>query len=253
MWAWPAVVRQVAKRVAIGISRILPLNIVPLDAMLRALQKLAIVVSGAIIYRDWKLQASGRPQFFKHQLNLVRWVKEPARWAFVARGVYAREAMFKGCKVLDLCCGDGSGSYLFFADIAGHIDSVDNNAAALAYATRYHQLPNISYHGLDIVRQGLPAAGYDFVVWNAAICYFTKDEIVMILDKIARSGKGSMTLTGMLPRANGWIDHKTEFADTDSVRELLALRFRHVTVKEVSEADSVTFYFSASQPMVMAA
>ena len=42
--------------------------------------------------------------------------------------------MFDKCKVLDVCCGDGSYSYMFFSDIAGHIDAIDNDEYALQYA-----------------------------------------------------------------------------------------------------------------------
>src|SRR3989442_13652216 len=168
------------------------LRLVPLDVLLLLSQRTGKRIASILMFRDWWLEAYDRPQFFKHQINLSRWRFEPARWSFAARGVYARQSMFKGCSVLDLCCGDGSNSYLFFSDIAGHIDAVDNDSAALAYARRYHVAPVISYHQIDIVNRPLPPGPYDFVVWNAAICYFTESEIRAILGKIVPAGKGSM-------------------------------------------------------------
>jgi SAM-dependent methyltransferase len=238
-----------AKKRLRGLAKRLPFNGLPLDAMLWLSQRATSTLAGLVQFRDWTLQAQGRPQFFKHYINLGRWASEPAQWSFTARGVYAREGMTKGCKVLDLCCGDGSYSYLFFSDIAGHVDAVDSDLHALAYARKYCAAPVIRYHELDITRQPLPAADYDFVVWNAAICYFSEAEIRQILGNIIGAGKPTMRLNGMLPKANGWIDHKTEFTHTQSVEVLLRQYFQVVAVKELDEGSSVQFYFQASAPV----
>jgi len=225
------------------------LRLVPLDAFLFLSQRMGKRIASILMFRDWRLQAYGRPQFFKHEINLSLWRFEPARWSFAARGVYARESMFRGCSVLDLSCGDGSNSYLFFSDIAGHIDAVDNDTMALSYARRYHAAPAISYHQIDIVNQPLPAGRYDFVVWNAAICYFTESEIRAILRKITGVAAGKAVFCGMLPAASGYADHKTEFSDQESLKALLGGYFGVVTIREVDEASGRTFYFKASNPL----
>ncbi len=239
---------SVLRRALLGAARVLPLRLVPLDSLLRACQRATYAVAGALYLRDWLLEARGRPQFFKHLINLGRWPLQPTRWSFAARGVYAREGMFKGCKVLDLCCGDGSVSYLFFSDIAGHVDAVDNDRYAIAYARRYFRSPVIDYLQVDIVSREFPSGGYDFVVWNAAICYFSEPDIRRILAKIVAAGKPTMRLAGMLPRANNWIDHKTEFADRNAVAALLGSYFGSVEVREVDEVTGTTFYFQAGAP-----
>jgi SAM-dependent methyltransferase len=212
-------------------------------------QRVSAVLARALVFREWHCEAYGRPQFFKHQVNLSRWANDPSQWAFTARGVYARAHMLRNCKVLDLCCGDGSYSYLFFSDIAGNIDAVDNDPHAIRYARLRHSRPNISYHQLDIVREALPARDYDVVVWNAAICYFSEEAIGNILRKIASAGGSHLILCGMLPRANGWIDHQTEYQDAASVMKLLTAYFESVTVKEIDEVTAVTFYFQACKPL----
>ena len=226
--------------------------ILPLDSLLRSSQYFGSAAATLLFYRDWRLQRDSHPMFFKHQINLSRWPFEPGRWSFAARGVYARETMFKGCAVLDLCCGDGSYSRLFFSDIAGRIDAVDHDQNALTYARRHNAGPAIAYHDIDIVNQPLPPVKYDVVVWNAAICYFETAEIRSILQKIVQAGAPAMTLTGMLPRASGYVDHKTEFADTEAVKRLLAEYWQQVTVKEVDEVSAVNFYFQAAQPIARA-
>lgn len=68
-----------------------------------------------------------------------------------------------------------------------------------------------------------------------------------MLEKIARTP--GMKLSGMLPRANGWVGHKTEFADSRSVEMFLRQYFEAVTVREVDEGTTVTFYVQAPGPL----
>jgi SAM-dependent methyltransferase len=243
------VTRRILRNALLGMARVLPLRLIPLDGLLRLSQRTTSAMAGALYVRDWLLEARGRPQFFKHQINLGRWPLQPARWSFAARGVYARQDMFRGCRVLDLCCGDGSVSYLFFSDIAGQVDAVDNDAYAIAYARKYFPSPVVQYYQLDIINSEFPSREYDFVVWNAAICYFSEADIRVILRKIIAAGKSSMRMTGMLPKANAWVDHKTEFADRCSVEKLLLEYFGTLEVREVDEGAAVTFYFQAASPL----
>jgi SAM-dependent methyltransferase len=236
------------RSLAVRVARFVPWRVLPLDSLLRLSQRMGAGFARLLQLRDWQLEARGRPQFFKHQVNLGRWPYEPDRWSFTARGVYARENMFSGCKVLDLCCGDGSYSYLFFSDIAAHIDAVDNDEYAISYARRYHRSPRIAYHKLDILAAPWPASDYDVIVWNAAICYFTEPQIRSVLGRIAASGKPGLRLKGMLPRANNWVDHKTEFHDAQAVESLLRQYFATVGVRTVEEGATVTYYFEARDP-----
>lgn len=200
------------------------------------------------MFRDWDLSAYGRPQFFNHQLNLYRWLKDPAQWAFAPRGVYPREKMFPGCKVLDLCCGDGSYSYLFFSDIAGCIDAVDNDQTAINFARQNYAVDNLAFHHLDILRYPLPSSGYDFIIWNAAISYFDEDEIHGILRKIVSCGAEGFRLFGVTPITLGYADHKKEFGNAAELESLLKQYFDYVEVKTIDELSVQNMYFCASAP-----
>jgi hypothetical protein len=92
----------------------------------------------------------------------------------------------------------------------------------------------------------LPSKNYDFIIWNAAICYFDNHEIDLILRKFIDVGTPEMILTGMLPKSNGWVDHKTEFSEVTKIKELLLRYFKQVDVSEVLEGQTSTFYFKAS-------
>jgi SAM-dependent methyltransferase len=237
------------KSLARRIAQYLPLRWLPLDSAVRGSQHMARFFARLLFIRDWQLEARGRPQFFKHSMNLAQWPFDPARWAFTARGVYARESMRSGCKVLDLCCGDGAYSRLFFADIAGQVDAVDFDEYALDYARKYHAAPAVRFHRLDIVNQPLPDSGYDVVVWNAAICYFSEPDIRTVLNKVVAASRPDMDLVGMLPRAHGWVDHKTEFATAADVETYLRQFFSEVSMREIDEGSTVSFYFRARSPL----
>lgn len=223
-------------------------GLLPLDFMLRASQCITRVLARLLFIRDWQLEAQGRPQFFKHSINLALWPFDPSKWAFAARGVYAREAMHRGCKVLDICCGDGTYSLLFLSDIAGRVDAIDLDDKAIAYARRFHTAANVNYQQLDIIKQQFPSSGYDLVVWNAAICYFNESDIRSIIHKIIDASAPDAKLIGMCPKANGWIDHQTEFSATAAISDFLRQFYAQVAVREIDEGSIVSFYFQASQP-----
>ena len=227
----------------------LPLRLLPTDSTFRVFQRLSSWLAGVTFFCDWQLEARGRPQFFKHQIDIARWPFEPHRWSFTARGVYAREVMFKGCTVLDLCCGDGSYSYLFFSDIARQVIAIDNDEHAIRYARKYHATRNVSFRRMDILRDGLPGEEYDVVVWNAAICYFSETEIGLVLSRVIAASKPTLKLVGMLPKANGWIDHKTEFDDASAVNRFLRQYFGEVVTREIDEGAATSFYFQAAVPL----
>ena len=222
-------------------------RLMPVDFFFRITQRMTHLFSKLTFFKDWALMVNGRPQYFNHQINLYNWIYEPREWAFTARGVYAREKMFPGCMVLDLCCGDGSYSYLFFSDIAGTIDAVDADQTAINHAQRYYSSrANIKYHRLDVIKDIFPSTGYDFVVWNAAIGYFDMRDIHTILQKIVRSGKPNMYLCGITPLATGYVDHKTEFNDADELRALLMQYFTTVHLQQIDEITIKNVYFHAT-------
>ena len=123
------------------------LRLLFLDFLIFFFSKVLYFLSKLLFLKEW--QFSHRvPMFFKHQINLNNWRFDPKEWSFVTRGVFAREKMLPNSKVLDLCCGDGTYSYLFFADIAASIDAVDFDETALSYARKYYKHPKINFKRL---------------------------------------------------------------------------------------------------------
>jgi hypothetical protein len=86
----------------VSASKLLPLGIIPLGGMLRLSQRISSGMVQCVFLRDCKMQIRGRPRYFRYLIDLRRWPYEPFRWSFTGSGVYAREYMIEGCKVLDL-------------------------------------------------------------------------------------------------------------------------------------------------------
>jgi SAM-dependent methyltransferase len=227
------------------------LNAIPLDFLVRYSQRMTWIFARLLLLKDWHHETRGRPQFFKHNVNLACWPFDSERWAFTARGVFARACMNRGCRVLDLCCGDGSYSKFFFSDIASFVDAVDSDDYAISYAKQLHTGININYYQLDIVNQPFPNSEYDVVVWNAAICYFKISEIKIVIEKIVKASATGALFVGMCPKANGWIDHKTEFVDAATLKCYLDQFYANVSVTEIDETSTTSLYFQASEALTI--
>lgn len=226
------------------------LKILPVEFLIFSLCKLNRWLCKLLFLRDWTLLSYGRPQFYKHYTSLVSWYSNPSLWSFSARGVYARENMFPGCVVLDLCCGDGSNSYLFFSTIAFNIDAIDNNAHALAYARQYSSAENIRFLQIDIIKDELPNVKYDVIVFNAAILYFSLPELEIIFSKITRIKNNNLVFCGMFPINADYADHKTHFSGQDEFLKIIHPFFEQVTIRELDEMGVTTIYFRASKPII---
>jgi len=156
--------------------------------------------------------------------------------------------MFQGCRVMDVCCGNGSYSYLFFSDIAGCVDAIDKDSNALAFARNHFAAENINYLQIDVLNENFPSSNYDVIVLNAAISYFNDDQINLILKKIVDSGKDAMLFFGMTPETNNYIDHKTEFSNPSELEQVLNRYFAQVEIKVIEESTGRSIYFRACKP-----
>jgi ubiquinone/menaquinone biosynthesis C-methylase UbiE len=82
----------------------------------------------------------------------------------------------KDDNVLDLCCGDGSYSYLFFSDIANKVDAIDYSKKNIKYAKNNYAQDNINYICSDLLEYKFKEKYYDVVIWRAGVAYFNKND-----------------------------------------------------------------------------
>lgn len=131
---------------------------------------------------DWAF-APIQPSNYKHEINLYNWRYNPKEVEFTEI-LYGRMQVKKGDTILDLCCGDGSYSYLFLSDIAKRVDAIDYDAEAIKYAKRNYNKSNIEFIRGDVLRRQFEKNAYDVVFWTSGVAYFIKEERAQIFNKI---------------------------------------------------------------------
>jgi ubiquinone/menaquinone biosynthesis C-methylase UbiE len=217
------------------------------DSLLRAATSYARSYYRWDTFRRWS--AADTPEWFDHRADLYRF-SELRRSYWAERGVYARELMHDGCRVLDLCCGDGFYTFHFYSEVASHIDACDWDPGAIAHASKVHRHPNVTYSQRNIIADPLPGAGYDVVVWDAAIEHFALADIDTVLDKVDAALARDGVLCGytILNEGNRMHpDHLHEFGSAEELARVLRRTFPHVVTLETTYPDRHNIYFRASR------
>jgi SAM-dependent methyltransferase len=197
--------------------------------------------------RRWQL-AEHPPEWFDHRSDLYRFSERRAPY-WAERGIFARELMSEGCRVLDLCCGDGFIPYHFYSELAVHVDACDRDPTALEHARRYHAHPRIVYSRRDVVADPFPGGGYDVVTWDAAIEHFSLDAIDTVLRKIRAAMMPGGALVGYTILNAGdrmHPDHEHEFRDARELAATIGRHFPHVATLETHYPDRRNVYFRAA-------
>ena len=193
--------------------------------------------------RQWHDSAQP-PHWADHRIDLALW-PERGDPEFLERGVYAREVMRPGDRVLDLCCGDGFFAYYFYSGIAARVDAVDMDADALACARRHHAAQNIAHYCINVTDEGFWHERYDVICWDGALAHFGTGEIEVILERIATAIGADGVLCGSEeiepPGEISW-DHKIALTDAEKLRSLLAPHFKHVRILELNRRRRIAYF-----------
>jgi len=189
------------------------------------------------------------PEWFDHRADLYLWSDRRSPF-WPERGVYSVAPMFQGCKVLDLCCGEGFFAYHFYTSLASHIDAVDWDRTAIAHARKWHSDPKIHYHVLNAVTKPFPRSHYHVICWDAAIEHFTELEIRLVLEKCVTALKPDGVLTGYTILTNPGPpvhpDHHHEFHDRHELISILHEFFPCVAMIETVYPTRRNIYFRAA-------
>jgi 2-polyprenyl-3-methyl-5-hydroxy-6-metoxy-1,4-benzoquinol methylase len=195
----------------------------------------------------WK--RSNHPVWFDHEIDYYRW---PKNLFWIERGVFGRMVMKPGCRVLDLCSGDGYYSDVWYSTIAGNIDACDNDEDALRFASQKHNNPKIDYHHIDILTDPFPKPEYDVITWFEAIEHFSEENQNFILGNIrsalSQNGTliGSTTMVKLLGNPTNR-QHDREFTSQKDVADVLRDVFSKVQTWASMYPDRTTCYFQCSK------
>jgi SAM-dependent methyltransferase len=189
------------------------------------------------------------PEWFDHRADLYRW-SDTRNTLWVERGVFSREVMFEGCRVLDLCCGDGFYPYHFYAEIASRVDAVDRDRSALEHARKWHPHPKINYIQLDAFRDDFPGTDYDVIIWDGAIEHFSTSDQETVLKKCVDVLRPSGVLCGYTLIARSSLkshpEHEHEFSSAVELKSLLNKFFPFVGTIETEYPERHNIYFRAA-------
>ena len=206
------------------------------------------------------LEWHGRyPDYFEHQLDLNFLWHETRSSSPVERGVFSGFALGNESppttKTLDLCCGDGFYSYYFYSLRSLKVVAIDYDPEAIEFAKRnYSSAHNIDYIVGDI-RTDIPEEIFDNVIWDAAIHFFTEEELQTIMTKITRV----LALDGILSgytiveaRSGRAHLHKNEhvFHDKQDLARFLSVYFKNVHVFSTTYPDRTNLYYYASNGLL---
>jgi SAM-dependent methyltransferase len=234
-------------RIALPIGLVLAIN--------RVLRAAAAAGHRMQYWLQWHV-ARRQPGWFDHFINQYCWhaSRDSSPWD---RGTLGLLGMKPGCRILDLCCGDGFYPYHFYSGRAASIIAVDYDPTSIRFARRHFRAANLEFRCADILT-AMPEGEFDNVSWDAGIDYFNVPETETILAGIKQRLTFRGILSGGAPKLpkghSAHIDQKNEFTSAQELGALLRRFFSNVAVLELAGSSQpsgrAAFYFYASDGSV---
>lgn len=228
-----------------GLNRLLHAGARAVTAVLIGVNKLAAWVMTV----RWGIY--GVP-WFDHRFDYLR---GPENWYWCERGVLALRQMPADARVLDVCCGDGTYSGLFYVKRARSVDAIDRDDDALAVARARYTDARLNFRRQDVLADPFPGSSYDLVSFFAALEHFSSAAGYELLQKIGRTLSPQGVLIGstpIVPHLGGHNDeHDNEFLSEEQVRVFLAPLFGKVELYTSQWVDRGECYFECREPIAL--
>ena len=180
--------------------------------------------------------------FLMSALKRTWWVEGPA---------FCGLAIKPNSRILELGCGTGYYTEVFFAPFASEIVAIDIDARAIETAHRLHHADNIRYDVMDF-RKSLPAGPFDVAIWTPTIFAYSPGEVEALMERL----RAAMTSSG---RLCGWTSVETDrpgpevlWYDVKSLAARLNKHFNNVRVFErvhhtVRPPRHVLFFYASDE------
>lgn len=114
--------------------------------------------------------------FTDHFINQFFLMSAHKRTWWVEGPAFCGLSIEPGARILELGCGTGYYTEIFFSPFASEIVAVDIDPRAIEFAKRFHQAKNIRYEVLDF-RKSLPEGPFNTVIWSPTIVAYTPEEV----------------------------------------------------------------------------
>jgi SAM-dependent methyltransferase len=177
------------------------------------------------------LQIPPSTLFTDHFLNQFFLMSAFKRTWWVEGPAFCGQAIKQGSRILELGCGTGYYTDIFFSPFAREIVAIDVDERAIESARRLHQAANIRYEVMDFTKN-LPDGPFDVAIWSPTIVAYTPDDIHPFMARL----RERMVADGVLC---GWTAKEADHAgpdilwhDMQSLAERLKIYFKNVKAFE---------------------
>lgn len=167
--------------------------------------------------------------WFDHRFD---WLRGPENWVWNERGIYGAKLIQPSDKVLDICCGDGIYSGLYYSMFAELVHAVDRDERSISLARKRYSGENVKFFKVDVTKEDFPLDNYDVIFMFGAIEHFSVEQGTQILQQIARalSTSPNGSFLGSTPifdesTGHGHPEHDNEFTSLEQLQDFLSPHF----------------------------
>lgn len=104
------------------------------------------------------------PTFFNHYLDIYYQLFTSRKTDFLSRGVFNQLFLDPANIVLELGCGDGYNTEVFYSPMVKEVYAIDISQDAIGFAKSYHYAQNITYQLADAVTHYPLQTSFDRVI-----------------------------------------------------------------------------------------
>ncbi|MCJ7805531.1 class I SAM-dependent methyltransferase [Patescibacteria group bacterium] len=174
----------------------------------------------------WSLQGIS---WFDHRFDYLRGI-DNIFW--LERAFFVNRVIKKNSSVLDIGCGDGIFSGLFYSAVAKEVLAIDLDSRAISHAKRYYNRSNVTFINRNILKWEPKDKKFDLILLFAVIEHFSKRDGLLLLEKIRKMMKPDGLLMGSTPvfSDKGYhnMEHKNEFSSVKDLNKFLGIKFKRV-------------------------
>lgn len=186
---------------------------------------------------------------YEHRFDYLRGMNN---FYWLERGIFGLRYLPKKAKVLDLGCGDGVYSGVFYSTRASEVEAMDYDPKVIALAKKFYKKTNVFFSQANITKVDLIAKNYDAVYLFAVIEHFTFEQGQTLIKKIALALKDGGYFMGSTPlfleKGGHNVEHQNEFSTEHEVKEFMASAFLDVETWISSWPNRDECYFLCRSP-----
>ncbi len=170
-------------------------------------------------------------QFTDHYVNQFFLMSALKRTWWVEGPAFCGLALEPGARVLQLGCGTGYETDVFFSPFAAEIVAIDVDPRAIETARRMHPAKNVRYEVMDL-RKTLPQGPFDVAIWSPTIFAYTPEEVDAFMPRLREVLTETATLCGWTYVEADRPGPNVLWHDMQSLAERLKRHFKNVRAFE---------------------